>query len=61
MSPQETKELYPLLNTEDVYGSLYCPLDGTIDPAGYCTALTRGAVQSGAKVIDFIIVISFIV
>ena len=50
LSPEETKKLYPLLNTEDIYGTLYSPSDGSIDPAGFCTALTRGATKRGAKV-----------
>ena len=50
LGPKETKELYPLLNVNDIYGTLYSPLDGTIDPAGYCTALVRGATRNGAKV-----------
>ncbi|XP_033643336.1 sarcosine dehydrogenase, mitochondrial-like [Asterias rubens] len=51
LSPEETKKLYPLLNTEDIYGTLYSPSDGSIDPAGFCTALTRGATKRGAKVV----------
>ena len=38
------------MNVDDVYGTLYSPEDGTIDPAGYCTALTRGAKMNGVKV-----------
>ena len=50
LSPAETAELYPLMRTEDIYGSVYSPQDGTIDPAGYCTALTRASKKMGAKV-----------
>ena len=25
LSPQESKELYPLMNVDDVYGTLYSP------------------------------------
>ena len=50
MSPAETKKLYPLMNVEGLYGSVYSPSDGTIDPAGYCSALARGAKQRGGKV-----------
>lgn len=50
LSPEETKELYPLMNVSDVYGTLYVPGDGTMEPAGYCTALARGATRNGAKV-----------
>ena len=50
LGPNETKELYPLMNVDDIYASLYSPCDGTIDPAGYCTGLTRVATRAGAKV-----------
>ncbi len=50
LSPEETKKLYPLMNVSDIYGTLYSPRDGTIDPAGYCSALTRAASRRGAKV-----------
>jgi len=52
LSPQETQQLYPLMNVSDVYGTLYSPADGTIDPAGYCTALARAAGRLGAKVVQ---------
>ncbi|KAG8142135.1 putative Sarcosine dehydrogenase mitochondrial isoform X2 protein [Naja naja] len=47
---QETKELYPLMNVDDLYGTLYVPEDGTMDPAGTCTCLTRAASNRGALV-----------
>lgn len=50
LSPSETKKLYPLLNVEDLYGTLYSPGDGTVDPAGFCVSLVRGASKAGAKV-----------
>ncbi|KAK8776628.1 hypothetical protein V5799_030030 [Amblyomma americanum] len=52
LSPEETKKLYPLMNVNDLYGTLYSPGDGTVDPAGFCTALTRAATAKGAKVIE---------
>ncbi|CAO2587650.1 Sarcosine dehydrogenase, mitochondrial [Lemmus lemmus] len=39
------------MNVDDLYGTLYVPHDGTMDPAGTCTTLTRAAVARGAKVI----------
>ncbi|CAH1786368.1 unnamed protein product [Owenia fusiformis] len=53
LSPEETKKLYPHMFIDDMFpdgGSLYSPRDGTIDPAGYCMALTRGATSRGGKV-----------
>lgn len=52
LSPEETKKIYPLMNVDDLYGTLYSPGDGTIDPAGWATALSKGAVLRGAKVIQ---------
>jgi len=50
LGPDETQRLYPLMNVKDIYGTLYSTSDGTIDPAGYCTALVRAATRLGAKV-----------
>ncbi len=50
LSPEETKKLYPLMNVDGLYGSVYSPSDGTIDPAGYCSALARGARKRGGQV-----------
>ncbi|XP_043326004.1 sarcosine dehydrogenase, mitochondrial isoform X2 [Cervus canadensis] len=52
LSPGETKALYPLMNVEDLYGTLYVPHDGTMDPAGTCTSLVRAATARGAQVIE---------
>ncbi|XP_038601368.1 sarcosine dehydrogenase, mitochondrial isoform X2 [Tachyglossus aculeatus] len=52
LSPAETKDLYPLMNVDDLYGTLYVPKDGTMDPAGTCTTLTRAATARGAQVIE---------
>jgi len=52
LSPEETKKLYPLMNVDDIYGTLYSPKDGTIDPHGLCTALSRFSTRAGAKVFE---------
>uniref|UniRef100_A0A8C1LFD0 Sarcosine dehydrogenase n=1 Tax=Cyprinus carpio TaxID=7962 RepID=A0A8C1LFD0_CYPCA len=52
LSPAETKDLYPLMNVKDLYGTLYVPKDGTMDPAGTCTTLSRAATARGATVIE---------
>ena len=38
------------MNVSDIYGTLYSPGDGTINPDGLCQALTRAAKRAGAKV-----------
>jgi sarcosine dehydrogenase len=50
LSPAESRELFPLIDEKALYGSLHCPGDGTIDPTGMCTALTRAATRAGAMV-----------
>merc|ERR1719233_1831544 len=52
LGPEDTKALYPLMNVSDVYGTLYSPGDGTIDPHGLCTALSRYATREGAKIFE---------
>lgn len=52
LSPAETKALYPLMNVDDICGTLYVPHDGTMDPAGTCTTLARAATARGAQVIE---------
>uniref|UniRef100_A0A8C4WCW2 Sarcosine dehydrogenase n=1 Tax=Gopherus evgoodei TaxID=1825980 RepID=A0A8C4WCW2_9SAUR len=52
LSPAETKDLYPHMNVDDLYGTLYVPKDGTMDPAGTCTTLSRAATTRGASVIE---------
>ncbi|KAG7254279.1 hypothetical protein CRUP_017253, partial [Coryphaenoides rupestris] len=48
LSPAETKDVYPLMNVDDLYGTLYVPRDGTMDPAGTCTTLARASSARGA-------------
>ena len=50
LTPAETKKIYPLLNIDNVYGSLFSPGDGGTDPSSYCTALTKVATSKGALV-----------
>ena len=50
LSPEETKKLYPLMNVDDLYGTLYSPGDGTLDPASWVSSCSRAATKRGAKV-----------
>ena len=50
LSPTQTRDVHPLLEVSDVYGSMYSPTDGTLDPAGLTQAYTRKARNLGAKV-----------
>ena len=53
MSPAEMQEVYPFLETHDLYGGQWDPLDGDIDPAQLTQALAKGARDMGATVIRF--------
>ncbi|RDD45364.1 Sarcosine dehydrogenase, mitochondrial [Trichoplax sp. H2] len=52
LSPSESKDVHPLMNVDDMFGALYSPGDGDIDPAGFITSLTRAASNKGAKIIQ---------
>ena len=51
LSPDETRERYPFLETHDLEGSLYDPADGDIDPAQLTQALAKGARDLGARIL----------
>ncbi|MCP4328611.1 MAG: FAD-dependent oxidoreductase [Alphaproteobacteria bacterium] len=49
----DIKERYPFIETHDLVGGSWDPLDGDIDPAQLTQALARGARDLGAKIIRF--------
>jgi dimethylglycine dehydrogenase len=50
LSPAELKDRYPLIETHDLTGALWDPLDGDIDPSQLTQALAREARALGAKI-----------
>ena len=52
LSPQEIRAVHPLLRVDDVYGGIYSPTDGTIDPTGIVTAYAKAAKTLGAQVFE---------
>ncbi|OXA46595.1 Sarcosine dehydrogenase, mitochondrial [Folsomia candida] len=52
LGPEESQKIYPLLDIKTVYGTLYSPADGHVEPNGLCQALTKFATRKGAKVIE---------
>ena len=52
VSKDQIKELYPLINTEDVIGGVYIPNDGQADPVGVTNVLAKAARQNGATIIE---------
>jgi len=52
LTPGGIKELWPLLNVDDLIGGLHLPTDGKADPVGITMALAKGARMGGAKVME---------
>lgn len=50
LSPSELKEIYPLVNTDQLIGAIYEPLDGYVDPSQATHAMARGARNGGARI-----------
>ena len=53
MSNKEMRDIYPFLETHDLYGGQWDPLDGDIDPAQLTQALAKGARDKGQTVVRF--------
>jgi sarcosine dehydrogenase len=48
LTPQEARELWPLMTIDDVVGAAFLPTDGQASPSDITQALARGARQGGA-------------
>lgn len=62
IDPVEAKEKFPLIDKNAFQAAMYCPADGTIDPAMLVNALKKLAEKNGCKVflsIFFIAIICF--
>ncbi len=53
LTPQQLVDRYPLIETHDLVGALWDPLDGDIDPSQVTQALARAARAKGARVRRF--------
>jgi 4-methylaminobutanoate oxidase (formaldehyde-forming) len=52
ITPTEARELYPLLNIEDLVGAVFLPNDGQTNPIDTTMALAKGARSGGAKIFE---------
>jgi len=50
LAPDEMRRRYPYLETHDLKGGLWDPLDGDIDPSQLTQALAKGARDGGAEI-----------
>ncbi|QXT39377.1 GcvT family protein [Gymnodinialimonas ceratoperidinii] len=51
LTPEEIKERWPLIRTEDLKGALYHATDGYINPADVTMAMAKGARQRGVEIV----------
>ncbi len=52
ISPEQAKEMWPLLNVDDVIGAIHLPMDGMASPVDVTQALAKGARMGGAKIFE---------
>lgn len=51
-TPEQAKDKLPLLETSDVQGAIWLPLDGTANPTDVTQSLAKGARMRGARILE---------
>ncbi len=52
LSPEEARDLWPLMTVDDVVGAAFLPSDGQANPSDITLALAKGARQAGVTLVD---------
>ncbi|MGA8261358.1 MAG: FAD-dependent oxidoreductase [Arenicellales bacterium] len=52
ITPSEARELYPIINIDDLQGAVYLPGDGQVNPADVTQAFAKGARNHGARIFE---------
>ncbi len=52
VNKEEIKEIYPLINVDDIVGGVFIARDGQADPVGVANVLAKAAKQNGAQIIE---------
>jgi glycine cleavage system T protein len=52
ISPAEARDLFPLINVDDVVGAVFLPKDGQINPSDLTQALAKGARNAGIGIFE---------
>lgn len=52
ISPEEVKERWPLVNTDDIIGGLWMPGTGRVDPTDICQAFIKGGKMRGGRLFE---------
>ncbi len=50
ISPDEARELFPLIESKGLEGAAFIPSDGYVDPASLCQAIASAARKQGAQI-----------
>lgn len=61
VGPDDVARMFPLLRTDDLYGAVWMPEAGRVDPNDTCQALIKGAKAHGGEVFEDTPVTGFIV
>lgn len=56
MTPSEAKEIYPLMEVDDLIGAAFIPDDGHIDPNSLTQAYAKGIRKYGGRIIEGVMV-----
>ncbi len=51
VGPEEIRKIAPVTNTDGIWGALYDPLDGHLDPSGTTQAYAKAARMGGAEIV----------
>ena len=52
LNKQQIKDLYPVINEQDILGGVYMPEDGQADPVGVTNVLAKAAKMEGAQIFE---------
>ena len=52
LNKQQIKDLYPVINEQDILGGVYMPEDGQADPVGITNVLAKAAKMEGAQIFE---------
>ncbi|GHF64276.1 GcvT family protein [Seohaeicola zhoushanensis] len=61
ISPEEARDLFPLIDEKGLHGAAYIPSDGYVDPASLCQAVAGAARKQGADIRQKVEVLDFTV
>ena len=52
LTPQEARDLWPVMDISDLMGAAFLPSDGQVNPADITQSLARGARNSGVRIFE---------